>query len=279
VRKPVVSGLFYDSDPETLEKRIDWCYQHPLGPGSRPHKMGEKRNIRGIIVPHAGYQYSGPVAAHAYLELARDGFPDTFVVIGPNHTGLGSGVSIMNSGKWETPLGLVEIDRELAQEIQKQGPIIDEEPIGHQGEHSLEVQLPFLQDINPNFRIVPISMLMQDLETSTEVGMAISKASKILGRNIVVIASTDLTHYKPHEQAQEADQKVINALEHMDEKELQKVVFENHITMCGYGPVTATIVATREMGATKARILKYATSGDTSGDYSSVVGYLSSILL
>jgi AmmeMemoRadiSam system protein B len=231
-----------------------------------------------MVVPHAGYQYSGPIAAHAYLKLAQDGFPETFIILCPNHTGLGSGVSIMTSGEWETPLGNVEVDSSLSKEIMKQAPIIDEESMAHQGEHSIEVQLPFIQSLNQNFQIVPIAMLMQDLQTSTEVGQALMTAIENEGRDVVVMASTDLTHYKPQEMAETGDKMVISALQEMDENKMLGLVEKYNVTMCGYGPLTATTVASRRMGATQAQILKYATSGDTSGDLSSVVGYVSAIL-
>jgi hypothetical protein len=221
--------------------------------------------------------YSGPVAAHSYLELARDGFPETFIIISPNHTGYGSLVSTMTTGSWETPLGLVEIDTTLAQEL-NQNSIIDDDPTAHFKEHSIEVQLPFLQYLEADFQMVPITMMMQDLETSREVGEAIHQAIKATGRDVVVIASTDLTHYKSQEVAAQEDQQVLRTLEHLDEQAMLEVVENYNVNMCGYGPVAATLTATKLMGATQAEVLKYATSGETSGNYQEVVGYAAAVI-
>jgi MEMO1 family protein len=278
IRKPAVAGLFYESNPESLRKRIKWCYQHQLGPGRIPDQIGKKRTIKGIMAPHAGYQYSGPVAAHSYLELAEDGFPETVVILCPNHTGLGSGVSTMIEGAWQTPLGNVQIDEEFATELVSHHALMDTDPTAHLQEHSCEVQLPFLQDISPDFRLVPVCMWMQDLETANELGEAIAETSSKIGRDIVVIASTDFTHYQPQEVAKAQDTQVLDAIEAMNEKLMMKRVDDLNVTMCGYGPVATALVASKAMGAKTAEILKYATSGDATGDYSSVVGYASAVI-
>jgi len=276
IRKPAVAGLFYEIDPDSLRKQIEWCFKHSLGPGNIP-KIGSKRNIKGVIAPHAGYVYSGPVAAHTYHEIAEDGFPETFVILCPNHTGMGSGVSTMNQGSWETPLGLADIDGEFADLMIKNAGIIDSNPEAHLKEHSAEVQLPFLQYINPDFQFVPVTMWMQDIETATEIGVSIEKTAKELGRDVVVIASTDFTHYQPQEIAHKQDMKVIDAIKAMDEKRMMNRVMELNVTMCGYGPVAATMVASKKMGATLCEVKKYATSGDATGDQSSVVAYASAV--
>ena len=277
IRKPAVAGLFYESNPESLKERINWCYKHQLGPGKIPDHIGNKRTIRGLMAPHAGYQYSGPVAAHSYLKLAEDGFPETVVIICPNHTGQGSGVSIMTEGAWQTPLGNVQIDEEFAKKLISHHTLLDDNPVAHLQEHSCEVQLPFLQYNNPDFQIVPICMWMQDIETATELGQAIAETSHEIGRDIVAIASTDFTHYKPQEVAKYQDEKVLEAIKALDEKLLMNMVAELNVTMCGYGPVATAMVASKAMGAKISEILKYATSGDATGDYSSVVGYASAI--
>jgi MEMO1 family protein len=283
IRKPAVAGTFYEMDPDALKRRIEWCFQHQLGPGSVPDFIGNKRDIKGLIAPHAGYMYSGPIAAHSYKRMAEDGFPETFVIICPNHTGMGSGVSTMTEGQWETPLGLVEVDGEFAVEMIYQTPLIDSEPSAHLQEHSCEVQLPFLQylgeKMDRNFSIVPICMMMQDMETSTEIGDSINKVTKKLGRDVVVIASTDFTHYQPYEIAYQGDKQVLEAIKVMDEKLMMTRVAELNVTMCGYGPVSSTIIASKAMGAEKAEIMKYATSGDITGDHSAVVGYASAVFL
>ena len=276
IRKPAVAGLFYELDPDSLRKQIEWCFKHSLGPGSIP-VMGNKRDIKGVIAPHAGYIYSGPVAAHTYHEIAEDGFPETFIILCPNHTGMGSGVSTMNEGSWETPLGLVNIDSEFADLMIKNARIIDSNPDAHIKEHSAEVQLPFLQYFQTDFQFVPVTMWMQDIETSTEIGNSIQKTASELGRDVVVIASTDFTHYQPQNIARTQDMQVIDAIKAMDEKLMINRVAQLNVSMCGYGPVAATMVATKNMGAKKCEILKYATSGDTTGDKSSVVAYASAV--
>ena len=276
IRKPAVAGLFYEIDPDSLRKQIEWCFKHRLGPGSIP-EIGNKRSIKGVIAPHAGYVYSGPVAAHTYHEIAEDGFPETFVILCPNHTGMGSGVSTMNQGSWETPLGLADIDGEFADLMIKNAGIIDSNPEAHLKEHSAEVQLPFLQYLNPDFQFVPVTMWMQDIETATEIGVSIEKTASELGRDVVVIASTDFTHYQPQDIAHKQDMKVIDAIKAMDEKRMMNRVMELNVTMCGYGPVAATMVASKKMGATLCEMKKYATSGDATGDKSSVVAYASAV--
>jgi AmmeMemoRadiSam system protein B len=275
IRKPAVAGLFYELDPDSLRKQIEWCFKHKLGPGSIPG-MGNERNIKGVIAPHAGYIYSGPVAAHTYHEIAEDGFPETFVILCPNHTGMGSGVSTIK-GSWETPLGLVDIDDEFADLMIENAGIIESNPAAHIKEHSAEVQLPFLQYLNPDFQFVPVTMWMQDMETAAEIGNSIQKTASELERDIVVIASTDFTHYKPQKEAYIQDMQVIDAIKAMDEKLMMERVSQLNVTMCGYGPVAATMIAVKKMGATYCELLKYATSGDTTGDNSSVVAYASAV--
>ena len=276
-RKPAVAGYFYESDEDLLRERIKWCYTHPVGPGRIPTKLGDKRSIKGLISPHAGYEFSGPVAAFSYLELAEDGVPETVLILCPNHTGMGSGLSTMTEGSWLTPLGEVPIDTEFAEKLVSNYPLLDDEPSAHLREHSCEVQLPFLQELGQGFKLVPICMMMQDLETSQELGRAIAATVDELDRDMVVIASTDFTHQMPHEVAEAQDAKVLEAIETFDEEEMIKRIITNNVTMCGYGPVATTMAASKAMGARDARILKYATSGDTSGNYTSVVGYGSAV--
>jgi len=283
IRKPAVAGTFYEGDPDSLKRRIEWCFKHQLGPGRIPDVLGNKREIKGIIAPHAGYQYSGPVAAHSYLRVAEDGLPETFLILCPNHTGMGSGVSTMSEGQWETPLGIVDIDSEFTAELMRNAPIIDSEPSAHLQEHSCEVQIPFLQYMakkwDKEFKIVPICLWMQDLETTTEIGSAIARTCEKLGRDVVVVASTDFTHYKPQDIAYNNDKQVLEAIGNLDEKLMMKLIYELNVTMCGFGPVAATMVYTKKIGAKKAEILKYATSGDITGDKSAVVGYGSAVII
>jgi AmmeMemoRadiSam system protein B len=268
IRKAVVAGMFYAGTARELREQIEWCYKHELGPGSIP-KVNDKgpREIVAIVAPHAGYYYSGPVAAHAYKELADDGIFDTAVILGPNHTGYGYPVSLWTGAVWNTPLGEVEINEKLAQRLL--GEVIKADETAHIHEHSIEVQLPWLQHLYKRVKIVPIAMLAQDLETARTVGKAIAQA----GDNLIIIASSDFTHYEPHSVAEEKDGAVIEAIVGLDEEELYKRCELLDCTMCGYGPVASAIVAAKEMKAKRANLLKYATSGDTSGDFSRVVGY------
>ncbi|BAM69293.1 MEMO1 family protein [Methanothermobacter sp. KEPCO-1] len=277
IRRPAVAGAFYERDPEALRRRIEWCFNHELGPGGLPVR-GSARDIKGVIAPHAGYMYSGPVAAHAYHEMVSDGIPETFVIICPNHTGMGSGVSLMQRGAWETPLGVVDIDSELAEVIVRESGIIDIDGTAHLGEHSCEVHVPFIQYFTDRFRIVPITMWMQDQETATDVGHAVAAAIERTERDAVVIASTDFTHYSPADVAGSIDSRIIERITEMDDTGMYGVITELNATMCGYGPVAASITASRMLGASECRLLKYATSGDITGDQSSVVGYASLVL-
>jgi len=273
MRKPAVSGMFYAGNAGELEEQIEWCFKHELGPGVVLRVNGKgPREIVAVVVPHAGYYYSGPVAAHAYKALAGDGPFDTAVILGPNHTGYGQPVSVWTGASWSTPLGEVEIDRELAQKLL--GGVIQADETAHVREHSIEVQLPWLQYLFKTVKIVPITMLAQDLDTARTVGRAISRA----GDNPVIIASSDLTHYEPHSVAMQKDASIIEAIVALDEEELYERCQRLNCTMCGYGPVAAAIVAAKEVKAKKASLLKYATSGDTSGDFSRVVGYGSVVI-
>jgi AmmeMemoRadiSam system protein B len=273
IRKSAVAGMFYAGTARELEEQIEWCYEHELGPGTIPRVNSRgPREIVAIVVPHAGYYYSGPVAGHAYKELAEDGIFDTAVILGPNHTGYGYSVSVWAGASWSTPLGEVEINRKLAQRLL--GELIKADETAHIHEHSIEVQLPWLQYLYKKVKIVPIAMLAQDIETARMVGKAISRA----GDNIVIIASSDFTHYESHSVAMETDSSVIEAILALDEEELYKRCDSLNCTMCGYGPVASAIVAAKEMKAQRASLLKYATSGDTSGDFSRVVGYGSIVI-
>lgn len=277
-RRPAVAGYFYEANPEALRSRIERCFLSEIGPGRLPKAVTEgPRRIKGLVVPHAGYMYSGPVAAHAYLALAEDGPPDTVVIIGPNHTGWGAGVSIMVEGSWSTPLGEVVIDEELAKSIQRASSLIAIDEEAHLNEHSIEVQLPFLLYVfGKRLKMVPICMMLQAYEACVDVGKSIASAAQ--GRNVVVIASSDFTHYESQSAAEVKDRAAIEAIERLDPRGLLEVVEARSISMCGPGPVAAMLVASTSMGATSARLLKYATSGDVTRDYSSVVGYASIVV-
>ena len=212
------------------------------------------------------------MAAHSYYHLASAGMIGSVIILGPNHTGMGSGVSTMVEGEWSTPLGDVPIDQVLAREIVKESGIIDVEDEAHRNEHSIEVQLPFLQFIYPRrFKFVPICMMLQDLQTSVEIGAAVMKVAA--RHNVTIIASSDWTHYEPQAVAEPKDRLAIQAALEMNEKQFQQTVEEKAVTACGYGPVTTMIHAVKLLGAKKTTLLSYQTSGDVTGDMSSVVGY------
>lgn len=273
VRRPTQAGAFYAGTAESLRKQIESCFLHDFGPGEIP-KVAETRlkHVLGLVCPHAGYMFSGPIAAHSYCVLALDGKLDTAVIFGPNHTGYGSALAVMTEGCWSTPLGEVEVDGEVANQIVRESRIVDVDELAHRFEHSIEVQLPFLQYLyDSRFKIVPVCFSMQDLSSAQEVGKAVGKA--LAGRNAVVIASSDMTHYEPQETAARKDKTALEAVVAMDEAGFYSTVERNRISACGYGPIAAVISAVKVLGAKEAKLLCYKTSGDIVGDYSSVVGY------
>jgi len=273
VRRPCQAGAFYAGTYESLKKQVEQCFLHELGPRKIPEVAETSlRQVVGLTCPHAGYMFSGPIAAHAYYELAIDGRPDIVVLFGPNHTGYGSALAVMNEGIWRTPLGDVEVDGAVANQIVQVSGILDVDDSAHSMEHSIEVQLPFLQYLyDSKFKIVPICFLMQDLSSAREVGKAVGKV--LAGKNAVVIASSDMTHYEPQERAERKDRMALEAVEAMDEAKFYSTVEAQNITACGYGPIAAVITASKALGAKEAKLLCYKTSGDIVGDYSSVVGY------
>jgi AmmeMemoRadiSam system protein B len=274
IRRPTVAAQFYESDAEALRNQIKKCFLHKLGPKKLPtvNLHNHPRNIVGMICPHAGYIYSGPVAASAYYELALDGKPDTIVLLGPNHTGYGSALSLMREGIWQTPLGNIEIDTKIADDIIQETNIIDVDELAHRYEHSIEVQLPFLQFLyGDTFKIVPICFLMQDYDSAVEVGRALEEALE--SNNTVVIASSDMTHYEPAKTAAEKDQAALKAITAMDAKCFYETVEKQNITACGYAPITALITYAKGVNVKEAKVLNYHNSGDITGDHSSVVGY------
>lgn len=276
VRFPHNAGSWYAGSEKSLKKQlIDECFLHRLGPGKIP-KPKEKgpRNILGLLCPHAGYMYSGPIAAHSYNALAEDGKPENLIIIGPNHTGLGSGVAVWPEGSWKTPLGDIQVNSELAKKIQKASNYIDIDEQAHNYEHSIELQLPFLQLIfGSSLNFVPISMMLQDFEVASDVGQAIAKS--VADTDTLIIASSDMTHYEPHATAEKKDGLVIQAIENLDEEKIFRTVEQYRISMCGVGPAVAMVVASKMLGAKRGVLLKYATSGDVTGDKSAVVGYCS----
>ncbi len=273
LRRAVVAGSFYEGNAEALRAQVESCFLHPFGPKKLPAvNAAGPRKVLGLICPHAGYEYSGAVAANAFYQLAADGKPDTVVVLGPNHKGLGSGLATMNEGAWQTPLGEVQIDGLVADEIVKEASILDVDDSAHRLEHSIEVQLPFLQYLyGCSFKFVPICFMMDDLESVREVGRALTEA--LVGRNAVVVASSDFTHYESQASVNRKDAAALKAVEALDEKLFYEVLELENVSACGYAPIAALLTYAKGLGATKAEILTHKTSGDITGDKSSVVGY------
>ncbi|BES82487.1 AmmeMemoRadiSam system protein B [Pyrodictium abyssi] len=276
-RLPAVAGMFYEADAEALKAQIEWAFRHPLGPGKLPVVSDERQPLsKGFVVPHAGYMYSGPIAANSYFQMAAEGPAETYVIIGPNHTGLGEIVSVYPGGAWVTPLGEVEVDTELARAIVGASSFAAPDEKAHLYEHSVEVQVPFLQYMfGDRFRIVPIVVYEQTPEIAEDLGKAILEAAEKTGRDIVVIASSDFTHYEPHDVAVAKDKLAIEAILELDPLKLYQTIQKHSISMCGPGPVMAMLYYARGAGASSAKLLRYATSGDVAGDKSSVVGYAS----
>ena len=265
IRNPVVAGQFYPASPPQLKEMIQGMVD----------EKAAKEEVIGLVSPHAGYPYSGPVAG---ATISRIKFKDTFIIIGPNHTGRGKPLSIMTEGTWETPLGEVAIDSALAKRILASSSHLEEDYPAHQYEHSIEVQLPFLQYFKPDIKLVPIILSYYSESAYKEIGKEIAKAIKELNKKAVIMASSDMTHYESQDSAQKKDTKAIEAILELNEDELLKRVDELNISMCGYAPTVSLISAAKELGATSAELVKYQTSGDTTGDYSAVVGYAGIII-
>ncbi|MBE6508600.1 MAG: MEMO1 family protein [Methanobrevibacter sp.] len=279
IRQPAVAGAFYPRDADNLKQLIESCFLDDSGVGFIP----ELNNFEGtdypinVMVPHAGYQYSGAVASHGYCKLVQNGFPEVFIIISPNHTGFGTEVSVFNEGEWITPLGSVEVDSQFAEEIISQSDIASADFSAHIREHSIEVQLPFLQYFSSDFKIVPITMGTQNFVTSSDLSRSILEAGKKLGKSYAVIASTDLSHFNNQEKANKVDSFVLEDIEEMNEFKLFEEVVQYNITMCGYGPVMTTISISKMANKNESEILAYQTSGDVTGDFTSVVGYASGV--
>jgi AmmeMemoRadiSam system protein B len=278
VRQPVVAGRFYNATWDTLTRQIEQCFLGHLGPGKLP--VGEpirESQIVGLVSPHAGYMCSGFAAAHGFARLAEGPRPDAVVVLGVSHTGFGAPVAVDDSDAWHTPLGDIPVDRELGDAIVRTGAA-QADAGAHRGEHSIEVQLPFIQYIWSGMPFVPIVLGLAPASAKTkdkvaELGRAIAGASS--GRRLVVIASTDLTHYERQDAAERKDARAIKPILELDADGLLSVVVGEGITMCGVVPTAAMLQAAKAMGASAGELLKYHTSGDAIGDKSQVVGYAS----
>jgi AmmeMemoRadiSam system protein B len=260
IRHPAVAGRFYPRDPDDLRADIE-SFLPP-----------QNKTVRalGCIVPHAGYMYSGHVAGAVYAGLD---LPRRCILMCPNHTGLGHPLAIMSQGAWETPLGQVPVDSALAEALKQRFPLLAEDAEAHRAEHAAEVQLPFLQSRKPDCTFVPIALGTSRYEILEALGDAIADALQDLGERVLLIASSDMNHYENDAVTRQKDYKAIERILVMDARGLYDVVMNEHISMCGFGPTVAMITAARRMGATAAELVRYATSGDVSGDRARVVGY------
>ena len=272
VRTPAVAGMFYPKEKNELKTVIHNCFLHHLGPGKIP-PTSDNEKILGVISPHAGYMYSGPVATNSFYSISSQR-PELVIITGPNHYGIGCNVAVMKEGIWKTPLGEVEVDSECAMEINKIFKDIELDFFSHTRDHSLEVQIPMLQEIySHKFKILPIILINQDYQTAKKVGSAIAKIAKM--RKTMVVGSSDFTHYEENTFAHKQDSALIEPILNLDLDEFYRVLQEKQVSVCGYGAIASTMMACKELGAKKGRLLKYATSGDVTGDKSSVVGYAS----
>jgi AmmeMemoRadiSam system protein B len=264
-RSPAVAGQFYHGAATKLKQQVEQYID----------RNARKERAVGIISPHAGLIYSGSVAGAVYSSID---FPETFILIGPNHTGLGSQISLMESGEWEIPIGTFQIDEVISQKIAHTVPIVSKDSRAHMFEHSLEVQLPFISYFSHTVKIVPITMLSASVEECRIIGEGIAKAVKNVDYPVVIVASSDMSHYVPDNVAKQKDQKAIDRVLSLDPEGLYETVIKERISMCGYLPATAMIFAAKLLGAQSARLIKYTTSAEVSGDYDHVVGYAGIVL-
>lgn len=253
LRQPAVAGAFYPDDPDELRELIESCFLDDRGVGHMP-ELGSFEGTDypiNVMLPHAGYQYSGAIASHGYCEIVKNGFPEVFIILSPNHTGFGSEISVFNEGEWITPLGSIEVDSEFADAIIGSSNIASADFTAHLREHSIEVQLPFLQYFSTDFKIVPIVMGTQNFVTSSDLSNAIFEAANKLNKSYSVIASTDLSHFNNQEKANKVDGFVLEDIDEMNEFKLFEEVVQYNITMCGYGPVMTAMAHSKVRQAQK----------------------------
>jgi len=262
IREPAVAGRFYTDDPSSLRREVRGF----LHAGAAP----SQEKVIGLVSPHAGYVYSGQVAGDVF---ARVEIPRKNLVLGPNHTGLGAYAAINRSGTWNTPLGSAKIDSVLAQSLMDLCPLLQEDSAAHQREHSLEVQLPFLQVLREDFEFVPLCLSHFRYADCESLGTAMAQLIAASGEDILMIASSDMNHYESQERTLLKDQRAIDCILELNPQKLYQRVHEEAISMCGIIPTTCMLVAALELGAKRAELVKHATSGDVSGDYAGVVGY------
>lgn len=276
-RSPYYSGSFYPKEKCDLKKLLNFCFiDSPFGPQQIPkinnNNNNNKNKIYGLIVPHGAYIYSGAISANAFFEIYKQNI-ETFILIGPDHKGIGKRISIMGEGYWQTPLGEVLINNAITKELKTHNSIIIEDKLVHQFEHSLEIQIPFLQYSRLNsFTIVPILLKDQDIETSIMLGNSLAKS--ISGKNAIIIASSDLTHYESNLNAYEKDFRLIKSIENLDIELFYQTIMDLNISICGFGAIASLMRAVHLLGSKTGVLLKYGTSGDiTLDNKNTVVAY------
>jgi MEMO1 family protein len=264
LRHPAVAGRFYPGDPDDLRAEARGYLSQS--------SSGKQRPVRavGCIAPHAGYMYSGHVAGAVF---ARVEIPRRCIVMCPNHTGMGVPLSVMSEGAWETPLGEVPIDRELSSALKQRFPALQEDSAAHRAEHAAEVELPFLQLRQVELKFVPIALGTRQFEALEQLGKAIADVVAAQKDPVLIVASSDMNHYESDAVTRVKDHRAIERILALDPSGLFDVVTEQDISMCGLGPAVAMLTAARQLGAKSAELVKYATSGDVSGDRKMVVGY------
>jgi len=262
IRHPAVAGRFYPGDEKSLREEVSAYLSQTSG----------QKPVRalGCIVPHAGYMYSGHVAGALFAGLE---IPQLCLVLCPNHTGKGHALAIVSEGAWETPLGNVPIDSAFASALKLACPVLQEDLFAHRNEHAAEVELPFLQMRQPQLKFVPIALGTGQFETLEQLGRAIADVIAAQNDRVLIVASSDMNHYESDAVTRVKDRSAIEPILRLDARALYDVVTEQHISMCGFGPAVAMLTAARKLGATSAALVKYATSGDVSGDLDTVVGY------
>lgn len=268
LRPPAVAGTFYEGTPERLKAQVAECFRANEAPR-------EKRPFVGAVVPHAGLIYSGHVAAAFY---AGAEIPRRLIILCPNHTGNGHFAAVNRRGSWRTPLGDVPIDTPLADALMSRTRLLKEDAAAHEHEHSLEVQLPFLQTVVPGFTFVPLCLGLHRYDFAEEIGKAVAETVRATAEPVGILASSDLNHYESQSETLRKDQIVIEQVLARDPASLWAAVDRYDVSMCGFIPTTAMLVAANALGATDARLLKHATSGDVNGDYGHVVGYAAMVV-
>lgn len=260
VREPAVAGQFYPGRADQLLREVQRYTTY----------SGSKSRAIGCIAPHAGYMYSGHIAGAVYAGLE---LPQRFVILCPNHTGVGQPLALMSSGAWSTPLGEVGIDESLAESLQETCDLLTEDPLAHAAEHALEVQLPFLQVLAPGFQFVPIAVGTGDFDRLTCVGESLAHVISQTNTRVMIVASSDMNHYESDAVTRVKDASAIERILSLDPHALFDTVRRENISMCGYGPAVILLTAAKLLGARSAELVKYATSGDISGERDTVVGY------